>query len=358
MSNPIFRKGINGKSHVSWPGFERGNNGQYESLLSEPVPEFFSRPGDKIIRGQVDNNAIIVFGRDRSGIGEVDGGYNHEKGVDETNSLSGYSDYMGAGAIDIVVGRGAPFPIQKEGFTLGPLFRTKENITELLAENLSGEIPAGFTAPHPGYAMDAARIYISQMTNMDSNFGIKKNIIKKIDGTIEESTAKLPHSGIMIKADKVRMHAREDLKLVTGGPGEERNSQGETIPIAGGIHLMAQNQVNSQQPIPLGLNLLNCLDETLDRVSTALTIMMRFSTEQAKFNETLAAHKHLSPFYGIECTWSLTGKPHGVKTVVNMFRYVQSEISKEKNNITAIKASYLANTADPRHINSSYNTTN
>ena len=353
-----FRKISNGKSHTSWPGFERGNNGQYESMLSEPVPEYFSRPGDRIIRGQVDNNAIIVFGRDRTGKGEVDGGYNHEKGVDETKSQSGYSDYMGAGAIDIVVGRGAPFPLQKEGFTLGPLFNTKYDILELKQETLTGQTPEGFTADHPGYAMDAARIYISQMTNMDSNFDIKKDIFKKTTGTITPSTAKLPHSGIMAKADKIRMHAREDIKIVTGGEFEKRNSQGEPIPVAGGIHLMAQNKAGEQQPIPLGLNLIKCFEETLDRMHKTLTIMMRFSTEQAKFNETLANHKHLSPFYGIECTWSLTGKPHGVKTVVNMFRYVQSQIDKEKNNITALKATYLADTVNPNHINSSYNTTN
>ena len=353
-----FRKVSNGKSHTSWPGFERGNNGQYESMLSEPVPEYFSRPGDRIIRGQVDNNAIIVFGRDRTGVGEVDGGYNHEKGVDETKSQSGYSDYMGAGAIDIVVGRGAPFPLAVEGFTLGPLFNTKYDILELKQETLTGQTPGGFTADHPGYAMDAARIYISQMTNMDSNFDIKKDIFKKTTGTINPSTAKVPHSGIMVKADKIRMHAREDIKIVTGGEYERRNSQGEPIPTAGGIHLMAQNKAGEQQPIPLGLNLISCFEDVLEKVHKTLTIMMRFSIDQAQFNATLASHKHLSPFYGIECTWSLTGKPHGVKTVVNMFRYVQTQIEKEKNNITALKATYLTDTVNPNHINSSYNTTN
>ena len=353
-----FRKGLNGKYHTKWPGFERGNNGQYESLLSEPVPEYFSRPGDRILKGQVDNNAIIIFGRDRTGVGEVDGGYNHEKGVDETQSQSGYSDYMGAGAIDIVVGRGAPFPLEREGFTLGPLFQTKYDILELKGETLYGSNPEGFEASHPGYAMDAARIYISQMTNMDHNFDIKKDILKQVKGTINQSTANLPHSGIMLKSDKVRMHAREDIKLVTGGTKETRNSQGEMIPVAGGIHLMAQNQSGEQQPIPLGLNLINCLEETLDRVSKTLTIMMRFSTEQAKFNETLSSHRHFSPFYGVECTWSLTGKPHGMKTVTNMCRYVQSQIAKEKNNITALKSTYLVDTVSPNHVNSSYNTTN
>tara|TARA_R110001592_G_scaffold52604_3_gene161086 strand:+ start:5070 stop:6155 length:1086 start_codon:yes stop_codon:yes gene_type:complete len=361
MAKKNFRKGINGKSHVSWPGFEKGNNGQFESLLSEPVPEYFSRPGDRTIRGQVDNNAIIILGRDRTGVGERDGGYNHDKGIDETNSRSGYSDYMAAGAIDIVVGRMAPFPISKEGYTLGPLFTTAGSpanpIPDLRKETLTGTSPEGFSAPHPGYAMDAARIYISQMTNLDENFKIESNILKQKSNAIQPSSTPVPYSGIMIKSDQVRMHAREDIKIVTGGPGESRNSQGEPIMQLGGIHLMAQNQSAEQQPIPLGMNLVVCLEDIMSRINQTMTIMLRFAKEQNSFNKTVAEHRHFSPFYGLECTPSITGGPHGIRTVVNQYKYVIEQLYKEMNNVISTRSTYFTPGKDT-YINSPYNTTN
>ena len=127
-----FKKGKHGKSHVDHSGFKWVNDGKYESILVEPVPDFFMRPGDGFCTaknfGGFDNNASIIFGRDRSGIGETDGTTNPETGLDDTNSSSGYSEYMGAGAIDIVVGRGAPFPVSLEGHSFGPLFKTKYDI--------------------------------------------------------------------------------------------------------------------------------------------------------------------------------------------------------------------------------------
>ena len=72
-----FVKGQHGRSHQQYVPFEEGNDGTKENPLEEPIPRFFARPGDGIITASgfepgVDNNTMIVFGRDRSGQGEVD----------------------------------------------------------------------------------------------------------------------------------------------------------------------------------------------------------------------------------------------------------------------------------------------
>lgn len=376
---PRFVKGKYARSFKKHPGFERGNDGRYESILVEPVPEFFSRPGDGILTAAqfsgVDNNAMIIFGRDRTGRGEKDGGYNFTEGIDETNSLGkgSYGDYMGAGAIDIVVGRMAPFPLSLPNTTVGPLFTTVYGVPDLLSQTLEasdGEFK-GASFLHPGFAMDAARIYISQMSKVDTNFKIKRDIrkapVSKTDGlglgtVVVEPKEETPSSSITIKADKARIHARKDVKIVTGGELEAFDSQGEPIVQVGGVHLMAGNNDTQQQPIPLGNNLEACLISIIERISGLTTIITKLTTEQMKYNSVLSKHRHLSPFYGLECTPSLTGGPEGVKTVLNEFRYVVAEVNKELANMESLRSRFLskerARNKNSEYINSRYNTTN
>ena len=99
-SEKKFIKGESGKAHVEHGTYMFGNNGRNEKILSEPVPVFLKRPGDKLIQAETDNNTMIVLGRDRTGRGES---------KENTLGKGSFGDHMGAGAIDIVVGRGAPF---------------------------------------------------------------------------------------------------------------------------------------------------------------------------------------------------------------------------------------------------------
>ena len=362
-----FRKGINGKAHqINYPGYHV-NNGQYESLLVEPVPEFFARPGDGILSAQTaggyNNNATIIFGRDRTGLGEIDAGYNFDEGVDETDSLGigSYGDYMGAGAIDIVVGRGAPFAVQAEGYTLGPLFNTEYDILELQKTRLSGSLPEEFSVDHPGYAMDAARIYISQMTNVDYNFDITESLT--IDDVFAPPGSETvpPSSAIIAKSDKVRIHAREDIKIVTGGPNETVNSQGEPIMVRGGIHLISQNESGKQQPIPLGNNLETCLDEMLSILGNISNTVKRFAETQMNYNHAISKHWHTST-PGVPTAFDIILAPLGTSTVVQQFKYVVVECDKAASNLEFIRSEYLSpggnSGENDSYINSPYNTTN
>ena len=119
------------RQHLDWPDKQKtGMDGQ---PLSEEgiIPKFFQRPGDAVItpKGFVkgnDNNTMIIMGRDRNGLGEM-------KGKDASVSESGCGNHMGAGAIDIVVGRMSPFPVasfygdpENQPLSVGPAFTTKD----------------------------------------------------------------------------------------------------------------------------------------------------------------------------------------------------------------------------------------
>ena len=185
--NNRFRKAINGKAHQpNHPGYlsDDGTKGP----MCEPVPQFLARSGDGIITsagfkpGLYDNNTMIILGRDRCGIGEYD-----TKKESNTNSKHDYSDHQGSAAIDIVVGRMAPFPVVQDSYSLGPCFSTRKGITPLKGVKLGKTKPEEKPVYHEGYVMDAARIYMSQMTKLDSNFKISKNLREASDGLALQS---------------------------------------------------------------------------------------------------------------------------------------------------------------------------
>jgi len=350
---PKFVKSLNGKKHIDWPPYDNDLiNGVGHKSLSEPIPSYFSRPGDIIINSKnlkigQDNNTHIVLGRDRSGLGE----YNTK---DKKKSQSGYSDNMGAGAIDIVVGRCAPFPVAGKEF--GPMYTTFQgpNAKAAFADViLNGTSPEGVSAPHPGYAMDAARIYISQMTDIDENFKISKRIRATSD-----QTTRLPSAGIMIKADKVRMHARNDIKIVTGGNNETYTSMGARNLSVGGIHLMAGNgDAGDQHPIPRGYALEKALAQMIEMHKSLVDIVFGFVKTQMSYNKELATHFHQSPAMGASTTPSITGWALGVETQVSQFRNFVMEIPKHLYNAENYKKRYLT-TGEDMYINSMHNTTN
>jgi hypothetical protein len=103
-----------------------------------------------------------------------------------------------------------------------------------------GSGPAGeVSTVSPSICTDAARIYISQLTDVDINFGIAKG----------RTTEQMAQSAVAIKADAVRLVGREGIKLTTGrsfafkaGKGGEKNSRGGEISMpAPPIQLLAGN---------------------------------------------------------------------------------------------------------------------
>lgn len=157
-------------------------SGLFNNAVIEPKRNFIAAANNMLLTDSTQNAAIVI-------------------GSDRPSSIaSGYGGMgaQGANTIDIVVGRMASNPHLQDG--------------------------AGVQNSFSG---DAARIYISQMTDIDLNFGIEEGFTGPIVG----------RSAIGVKADAVRIIGREGVKIVTGksyafkghGMFGEQNARGGKI---------------------------------------------------------------------------------------------------------------------------------
>jgi len=116
-------------------------------------------------------------------------------------------------------------------------------------------------------------------------------------------------SGIGIKADGVRVIAREGIKLVTEGRGS-KNSQGGKVRSTVGIDLVAGNDTNdfgrtpNLQPIVKGYELVSALEAMMDLMDDLAAMVAAIGNSQIRMNTMLAAHIHISPFGGAPTTTS------------------------------------------------------
>ena len=290
-----------------------------DSLL-EAVPNFLKTNGETVYTGQ--NNTWIVLGRDRP-----------------SSRLSGYGGkgHTQAGTIDIVVGRMGPKP-QADVYV------------------------------DPNFEIDAARIYISQKTDVDKNFRLA-------NGRIGPAEAK---SAIALKADGIRIIAREGIKLVTGT--DPKNSQGGTVDTTFGIDLIAGNlgdpkndrvlqiyttpeqqklelQTLGMQPIPKGINLSFALDQLTDHVDKMSGLVSAFLKKQMEYNAVLGTHFHISPFFGMPTTPSETAASSAIETNLALMQDCIIGIQKFKANLIMYKNTHLR-PHGKYYINSSYHNLN
>ena len=164
----------------------------------------------------------------------------------------------------------------------------------------------------PNFFTDAARIYISQKTDIDANFGLAPGRVGM----------KKSSSGIGVKADEVRIIGRTGIKFITGkaqnvdaGADGEKTAHGNVIQTVGSIDFIAGNDstrpiggVDKLQPLVKGENLIACLQAMAKRINDLATIVDNMHRTQHQFNKLLAAHTHIvvSP-----------GAPTGPSFVVN-----------------------------------------
>lgn len=338
--------------------FVNNNDGRDGRSLEEPLPGHPLRPGEAVLTAKIvdkkatDNNASIFFGRERTN----DSGFAFSPKTKKRNLKSRYSDQMGAGCMDLVVGRMAPFPLEKTNdfgpLFAGPMFNTYRP-TDVSNIQLSGGL-------HPGICMDAARIYISQMTTLDYNFNIRES---SDPITVTPQKKELyPCSGIMLKADKVRMHSRQDIKIVTGGRHEKYNSQGNRVTQNNGIHLIAENGQNKsgeylpQQPIVLGDNLVEAITKLVDLISTLGGIVDNFAADQILFNQILANHYHILPEL-LPTPPSIEASLQGILTTLGQI--TNTRLAGYLNDLNkGLYATKYLSPAGTKYINSRNNTVN
>jgi hypothetical protein len=181
------------------------DSGLAHTTVMEPELSFNKAPNETVIKNTRvgDGRANIVFGTDRP-----------------SDLLSGYGakGAQFSSCIDIVVGRMAGFIASDRGPEDGNIVNNSFNA-------------------------DAARIYISQMTNVDQDFGLARNENGYAFGS--KIGDKKGRSAIAVKADGVRIIGRQGVKIVTGPmrntPGGEVSSKGDRLAVAPTIELIAGN---------------------------------------------------------------------------------------------------------------------
>ena len=146
---------------------------------------------------------------------------------------------------------------------------------------------------NPSMKLDAARIYISECTDVDENFGLQPWFDERgILGSATNTAA------VAMKADNVRIMARESIKIIT--MPDKFNSHGN--PIAGryGIDLIGglnQSAPNSDlQPLAKGKNLikaLRTLKESIAKIDTHIALHNKGLIQLAT---ALQWHVHVWPF--------------------------------------------------------------
>ena len=242
------------------------NQGIANKNLREPQPTYEKAPSEKIEKGK--NNSFIIQGRDRPG--------------------NLYSGYGGRGAtqaarIDLIAGLGSSY--RSNDGSYGP--PNKDRII------------------NPNFAMDAARVYISQKADIDRYMGLAEVPMQAPAG----------RSTIGLKADTIRIHSRQDIKIVTGralyeglGSDGERLSNGGINQTVGTISLIAGNHTgkeerseldilrpfkrtedsrNKLQPIPKGENLSECIEDIVKALQELSTLVGTNTSMIKMMNEEL-----------------------------------------------------------------------
>ncbi len=233
----------------------------------EPIPNYMSAPCETDLSRAAghEGNSWIILGRDRP----------HSR-------FSGYGG-MGdshAASIDLVAGRHGAWAKTVD-----------EDNRPIYAD--------------PNFKTDAARVFLSQKTDVDSNFGIRR-------GQVGNPRNK---SAVAIKADGVRIIGREGIKLVT--VIDDKNSHKGDISTTPGIDLIAGNDDSDLQPMVKGRNLIKFLRALTERVNEISGICLTMWTNQMAFNTALAAHTHLipGPLIAAAVAASMFGVPAPVPTL-------------------------------------------
>lgn len=274
---------------------ERGHNQQ---VCYEPKIDYAKAESENVLGGP--NNAWIVFGRDRPG--NFDNGYGSKANIE-------------CGRIEICVGR---------------------NRVE------DGKI-------HPNIGTDAAKIYISQKTDIDSAFKI---ICKK-------SPPSIGRSAIGIKADDIRIVSRNSMKIVTNT--DQRLASKVNSYKTVGVQLIANNDDRDLQPMVKGDNLRNALIVLEQNIVNIASTLYNFMNVQREYNLRVGNHTHhgtIDPNSAFETSKSPLIKINEKDMIMGLLQYVDANLRLDVNNIKSWSSEYLNDSKPDKFINSLYNKVN
>jgi hypothetical protein len=306
--------------------------------IDDALPTYDDAQSEKVIPGY--NNNFIILGRDRPGT---------------TRSGYGGKGATAASRIDLIAGLASSFR-HKDG-TFGP--------------------PCSGTLVNPNFAMDAARVYISQKSDLDRYMGLAE-----VPGQAPPG-----RSGIGLKADVIRIHARQDIKIVTGrarvqgaGKDGERLSTGGVNEKTGTISLIAGNYTDADkgfimsaydpkklfgkrkrrqklQPIPKGDNLAECLEDIIDAIAQLQSQAAQNTGYIREMSAQLMTHIHTGASGPVSTPLVINRRFSGLKPIgPKVFRQAAITSAAGKmlgRNIDSLKLNHLDKLGD-NYINSRF----
>jgi len=282
------------------PNYQSGKRGAgiFGDYMTEPIPTYIESKCEKVHQH---GNAWIVIGRDRpASRASGNGGQGHTQ----------------ASSIDIVVGRN----------------------------------PTSTVAVDPSFSSDAARIHISQKTDIDDNFNIEPSPWNGKSKLYSKSV-----SAIGIKADAVRIIGDMGIKLVTR-TSATNSKDGSIAP--NGIELIANNDDSDLQPMIKGKNMVEALTGLEDKISELSFCVLNFMKDQASYNNTIAAHTHVSvPVVGGPTSPSIELVPAGINAAISTAEAMVDNFKGRMNTNISWHNKYL-NSASSKYICSEYNKVN
>jgi len=233
LLNLIDKGSLNGFLNTEVPNSEKGEAG-------EDRPTYIKAKAEKIVKK---SNSYIILGRDR--MGSVAHGF-------------GGRGFPNSNTIDLVVGLGSS---RDEGRFL--------NAKDTLDKDM---------------IHDAARVYISQRTNLDDYFeeylGHPYYMQDKEQGV----------SGIGIKADSILIQGRRNIKIKAGpSRNDEKDSHLSDLPIDRRIELIAGS---SLQPVIKGEALVDLLKKMFKQITLNRSAITTIMTDLIRLRASLSLHMH------------------------------------------------------------------
>lgn len=292
-------------------------SGVHNQKQSEIVPNFDQTNNEVVISGKT--NSFVILGSDRDG--GVGSGY-------------GGSGDTGCASIDLVAGLMGARPVSK----------------------LNGiQIPAG-----KDFEYDAARVYISQKSDLDKYFGLP-NIDINLGGItlpVQRSTEK---SGVGIKADCLRFVARDNIVIATTNLGTLASGvevEPNGIDIIAGAHFNNELKT-SLQPMVKGNNLAAALDRLTNKIIEIQNTIIVIKERQQKINLFLQEHQHAmrSTSFTAKATTQAGNLKESIIQLNAEYNSHTADLIKDGIDMQDWRARYL-NVASTEYINSLYNRVN
>jgi hypothetical protein len=193
------------------------------------------------------------------------------------------------------------------------------------------------------FSADAARIYVSEFTDLDEIMGIPKTNLSF------ES-----RSGIATIADNIAVKGRLGVKIATS-PNGEYNSKGGKISSGTGIELIANSNEKDLQPLVKGENLTKALESIYERLQALHEAVMDTTLQNIKLTAALAAHTHVSPVG--PTTPSLDLVDPALKNITKNSQSGLLNMFKSRMNLLFDEVDYTFSLGD-KYINSTFNRTN